>query len=824
MPRPLTKSQRYMPGLDGLRAIAVLAVIAYHLGVSWLPGGLLGVGVFFTLSGYLITDLLLTSWRSTGTLQLRTFWVHRARRLLPALFVMLPVVIVWVALADPHELGALQGQAIASVFYVANWWLIAQHVSYFARFGPPSPLGHLWSLSVEEQFYLVWPWLLALGLAAVTRWRRSAVAGSRSAVAGSRSAVAGSGAAVAGSGAGRAVAPAGGVAVGAGSWPAGGVAVARVAVAGGVAASRVVAPARRGADLHALGNLLSGRTLHAGAGEPAARVTAPGVVGSGSLAALAVATVVLAAASAVEMALLYHPGFNPSRLYDGTDTRAFGLLLGAALAMLWPSRELSERIGGGARLALEALGVAGLAGIGVLMWQTDQYSPFLYPYGMVLLSLATVMVVAAVAHPATRVGRALGWAPLRWVGSRSYAIYLWHYPVIILTDPKGSAPPGVIRDLAQVAVTLALAELSWRLVETPARSGRVPGIQWRRPKPFARPRPGMVLVAVSVSAVIAAAVVAIPHLPTPAAVSSSATLPISSPVTTAVTAPPSTPPGGGAGRLPAGRGVGLVGGGVAGRGVAGRGVAGRGVAGRGVAGRGGSAGAPVGTPAGAVSPAPSRTRCTQVVHIGDSTSESLVSPAYLPDPAQRLGAQYARVGAIHSTMEISGGRSIVETLDGQPNGQTVAQGLVRSGYHGCWVVALGTNDAADVYVGSNVGDAQRIQRMMSVIGNQPVLWVDAVSLLSSGPYAEANMKRWNRALVQACRAYPNLAVFDWASLAQPSWFISDGVHYTSAGSAKRAAAFADALAAAFPARGPSATGADCVVKAAPNWYLPAYKG
>ena len=253
-----------------------------------------------------------------------------------------------------------------------------------------------------------------------------------------------------------------------------------------------------------------------------------------------------------------------------------------------------------------------------------------------------------------------------------------------------------------------------------------------------------------------------------------------------------------------------------------RGVVGGGVVG--AAGRGGSAGAPVGMPASAVSPAPSRTRCTQVVHIGDSTSESLVSPAYLPDPAQRLGAQYARVGAVHSTMEISGGRSIVETLNGQPNGQTVAQGLVRSGYHGCWVIALGTNDAADVYVGSNVGDAQRIQRMMSVIGNQPVLWVDAVSLVSSGPYAEANMQRWNRALLQACRAYPNLAVFDWASLAQPSWFISDGIHYTSAGSAKRAAAFADALAAAFPARGAPATGAHCLVRAAPNWYLPAYKG
>ncbi|MST35112.1 acyltransferase family protein, partial [Acidimicrobiaceae bacterium USS-CC1] len=172
MPRPLTTSQRYMPGLDGIRAIAVLGVIGYHLGLAWIPGGLLGVGVFFTLSGYLITDLLLAAWERTGRLQLRTFWVHRARRLLPALFVLLPVVLVWVAVARPAMLGEVRGQALASALYVGNWWLIAQHVSYFARFGPPSPLGHLWSLAVEEQFYLIWPWLLAAGLAGVRSWRR----------------------------------------------------------------------------------------------------------------------------------------------------------------------------------------------------------------------------------------------------------------------------------------------------------------------------------------------------------------------------------------------------------------------------------------------------------------------------------------------------------------------------------------------------------------------------------------------------------------------------------------------------------------------------
>jgi len=161
-PTPLQAGQRYMPGLDGLRALAVFAVVAYHLGLGWAPAGLLGVGVFFTLSGYLITDLLLAQWDGAGRLALGNFWVRRARRLLPALFVMLAVVVVWVALLHRSELGSLWGAVGAAVLYVSNWFDVFQHFSYFARFGPPSPLGHLWSLAIEEQFYLVWPWLLWL--------------------------------------------------------------------------------------------------------------------------------------------------------------------------------------------------------------------------------------------------------------------------------------------------------------------------------------------------------------------------------------------------------------------------------------------------------------------------------------------------------------------------------------------------------------------------------------------------------------------------------------------------------------------------------------
>src|ERR1700739_4976581 len=164
MPKPAEGNQRYVAGLDGLRALAVLAVIPYPVNVGWAPGGLLGVGVFFTLSGYLITDLLLAQQAVTGRMRLVNFWQRRARRLLPALFVMLVVVTIWVALLQRAQLPALRGAVLAAVGYVSNWWLIAQNSSYFARFAPPTPLGHLWSLAVEEQFYLLWPWLILAGL------------------------------------------------------------------------------------------------------------------------------------------------------------------------------------------------------------------------------------------------------------------------------------------------------------------------------------------------------------------------------------------------------------------------------------------------------------------------------------------------------------------------------------------------------------------------------------------------------------------------------------------------------------------------------------
>jgi hypothetical protein len=219
--------------------------------------------------------------------------------------------------------------------------------------------------------------------------------------------------------------------------------------------------------------------------------------------------------------------------------------------------------------------------------------------------------------------------------------------------------------------------------------------------------------------------------------------------------------------------------------------------------------------------APLRTSCKQVAHLGDSTSDGLVEADFLPDPAQRIPAQYARVGVSRSIMEVVGANSIVETLPGDQNGYEIAQGLVAQGYRGCWVMALGTNDAADVAVGSSVGLPARIQRMMSVIGHEPVLWVNVKTLLSSGAYAESNMQMWDNALLAACHSYPNMRVFNWAHLANPDWFTTDGIHYTSTGSAIRAAAIADALAVGFPAGpAPHASHSSCVVNWSPTWHLP----
>jgi hypothetical protein len=198
-----------------------------------------------------------------------------------------------------------------------------------------------------------------------------------------------------------------------------------------------------------------------------------------------------------------------------------------------------------------------------------------------------------------------------------------------------------------------------------------------------------------------------------------------------------------------------------------------------------------------------RTSCRSVAHVGDSTSVDLITPQYLPNQAQQLPAQYTDVGVRHLHMDASGGRSIVEELPGQLNGYVVAQRWWDEGFRGCWVFALGTNDAANVAVGDSPGFMARIERMMSVAHGEPVLWVNTKTLLGTGPWAEANEEAWDRDLVRALAMYPNMRILNWDGMAQPSWFLPDGIHYNSVGCPIRAEAIAHALARAFPKYGAS---------------------
>jgi hypothetical protein len=207
-----------------------------------------------------------------------------------------------------------------------------------------------------------------------------------------------------------------------------------------------------------------------------------------------------------------------------------------------------------------------------------------------------------------------------------------------------------------------------------------------------------------------------------------------------------------------------------------------------------------------------KTSCKAVVHIGDSTSEGLDSAEYLPNPKERIPDRYAEVGVKETHMEVQGARSIEERFEGQPNGQEVAEAWKAEGYKGCWVLALGTNEAADVAAGSNVSLQERIEKMMNIIGDEPVLWVNVRTLPEATEfYSEEGMKKWDEELEKACLRYPTMRIYNWAADVKNAWFINDGIHFTSPGYAARAELIAHALAHAFPAKGKSPSGAECVV-------------
>ena len=363
-PAPKKKS-RYIPALDGLRALAVLGVIAYHMGMAWAPGGLLGVTVFFVLSGYLITSLLLIEWDNTGTINLPQFWLRRVKRLFPAIAFVIICVAALCTIFDHSLLTKLREDMWAALCWVTNWWYILRDVSYFDALGAPSPVTHFWSLAIEEQFYVVWPVVLILA--------------------------------------------------------------------------------------HKFGVKRSHMRN---------------------------ATLVLVLASALEMALLFNPDADPSRVYYGTDTRAFSLLIGAWLAFVWPSNQLGAnnevQLDRNVRIALDAVGGIALIGLIAMMGCIEGTSAIMYRGGILLASIITMVIIAVIVHPSSILGKVFSAKPLVWIGLRSYGIYLWHYPLLLLMNPRSNiAGTPWWMYLVELAVMFACAAFSYKFVEDPIRHGSI---------------------------------------------------------------------------------------------------------------------------------------------------------------------------------------------------------------------------------------------------------------------------------------------------------------------------------------------------------------
>jgi peptidoglycan/LPS O-acetylase OafA/YrhL len=372
-----------IPALDGIRALAIGLVLVFHGGFSWAGGGFFGVDVFFVLSGFLITGLLIGEFRQNSHIGLRRFWAHRIRRLVPALLVMLAGVACYAEFfAPPDTLSQLRSDAIATLLYGNNWHLVNGTQGYFAALNTPRPLLHTWSLSIEEQFYLVWPVVVL----AIMKWTRS----------------------------------------------------------------------RR---------------------------------------VLLTVTIVGALASAGEMAYLYHGGSGINRVYYGTDTRAQALLIGAALAVVLARPAGGSEGGDGAsawklslvrratlspaaRWMLMIAGAVGLAAIVVMSVVVNSGTGWLYQGGFGLVALAAAAVVASVSLvPDSPWARLLSLRPVGYIGAISYGLYLWHWPVFVVLDNARTGLAGWSLFAVRVAVSVAVAALSYHLVEMPIRRGILRG--WR---------------------------------------------------------------------------------------------------------------------------------------------------------------------------------------------------------------------------------------------------------------------------------------------------------------------------------------------------------
>ncbi len=392
----------YLPGLDGLRAIAVTAVLVYHANHEWLSGGFLGVEVFFVISGYLITLLLLSEKERTGRVRLGQFWMRRARRLLPALFVMMAALAIYMSLFKQDPMGQARGDLLGGTFYVSNWYQIWVGQGYTAATSF-APLRHLWSLAVEEQFYLVWPLVMVVllrkrsdKLPRVALWLLSA----------------------------------------------------------SVFISLTVAA------------LFIAGTVFIGANS----ITNAASCGAGD--------------SHGYISLFGHCLNVNEALYLSTITRASGLMLGAAFALVWrPVAIMRGPLRQRGRL-VDLVGLVGLIGLALLMNRlelvdslTNEYDPWLFRGGFLLTGICTIAIIAAATHRRAYIGRLLGIRPLHWVGTRSYGLYLYHWPIYQIIREPGEQLT-MRQFLTALLIALPITELSYRLVELPVRQGRLG--EWMR--------------------------------------------------------------------------------------------------------------------------------------------------------------------------------------------------------------------------------------------------------------------------------------------------------------------------------------------------------
>ena len=354
---------KYLPSIDSLRALAVLAVIIYHVDVNYLPGGFLGVDLFFVLSGYLISSLIIKEYRKTGSLNLYNFYIRRARRLLPAVYFMITVGLVVMVLFNEVLLRKSHLDAIFGYIYSSNWWYIFHKLDYFDSFGAQSPFKHLWSLAIEEQFYMIFPLLFLL----VNRKKKSKD----------------------------------------GTYK------------------------------------LNKNFLYV-------------VLG-------------LILASLIAHILLFDIN-NISRIYFGTDTRAFSLLVGVVGAILYPMERLHAKVTPQQNMIYSVVSLVSIATLITVMIYTSEYNTLLYRGGFLLVAILGLIVIISSGKQHTLMSRLLSFKPVVFIGKISYSLYLWHFPVLVLTTPVSEiGNPNIIFVILRVVLTFVLATASYMFVETPIR-------------------------------------------------------------------------------------------------------------------------------------------------------------------------------------------------------------------------------------------------------------------------------------------------------------------------------------------------------------------